>query len=362
MSAHSPIAPDSTILVSGGYGFIGSNLIRYLLTHTDHRVVNVDAITYAGNPANLSDLHDHRRYRFFRTNLCDAERIARVVREAAPDQVVHLAAESHVDRSIDGPSRFMDTNVMGTTHLLQAFRDHHAGCELSRRERMRFLHVSTDEVFGSLGHSGRFNESTPYDPHSPYAASKAASDHVVRAWHHTFGVPVLITHCSNNYGPYQFPEKLIPVVILNAIAGRPIPIYGDGTNVRDWLFVEDHVRALYVALRDGRLGQTYAIGGNNELTNNELVRRLCGILDRVRPRRDGGSYCEQIEYVPDRPGHDFRYAIDATKFRDELGWRPREDSSSGLEKTVRWYLDHPAWWQAIVNHTYRLERLGMPNQ
>ncbi len=362
MRAENRIAPDSTILVTGGYGFIGSNLVRYLLTRTDHHVVNVDAITYAGNPANLADLHDHPRYRFFKTDLCDARRIADVIGESAPDQVIHLAAESHVDRSIDGPARFMNTNVLGTTHLLQAFRTHYAECDPGRRKSMRLLHVSTDEVFGSLGGCGRFNESTPYDPHSPYAASKAASDHVVRAWYHTFGVPVVVTHSSNNYGPYQFPEKLVPVVILNAIAERPIPVYGDGKNVRDWLFVEDHVRALYAALGNGGLGQTYTIGGDNERSNNELVKQICRILDRIQPRRDGRSYREQIEYVPDRPGHDFRYAIDATKIRDELGWRPREDSTSGLEKTVRWYLDHRRWWQAILDNTYHLERLGLPNR
>ncbi|WP_417746148.1 dTDP-glucose 4,6-dehydratase [Rosistilla oblonga] len=347
------------ILITGGAGFIGSNLVRHLLAETDHEVVNLDKLTYAGNLASLTDIQSDPRYRFTQVDLCDAEAVKNVFHVHDPDRVMHLAAESHVDRSIDSPGDFIQTNVVGTYNLLHASLHHYQQLDTPRRDSFRFLHVSTDEVFGSLGMDDPgFNETTPYDPHSPYSASKASSDHLARAWHDTFGLPVLVTNCSNNYGPYQFPEKLIPVVILKCLRGEPIPVYGAGANVRDWLYVEDHCRALSRVLDAGTVGETYNIGGNNERSNLDLVKMLCGLLDEMHPSSDGKRYEENIQFVTDRPGHDMRYAIDATKIGRELDWQPAEDFDSGFRKTVRWYLENQTWWQNILSGDYRLERLG----
>jgi dTDP-glucose 4,6-dehydratase len=346
------------ILVTGGAGFIGSNLVRLLVTTTDHRVLNVDKLTYAGNRHSLDDLAEHPQYRFAQADICDAAAMATLFADFHPDWVMHLAAESHVDRSIDGPGAFIQTNVVGTFTLLQAARAHREALSGAKRDAFRFLNVSTDEVYGTLGATGLFTEETPYDPHSPYSASKAASDHLARAWADTYRMPVLVTNCSNNYGPYQFPEKLIPVVILKALRGDPIPVYGKGENVRDWLYVGDHAEALYPVVARGVPGQTYNIGGNNERQNIDLVRLLCGLLDELRPRADGKTYADQITFVTDRPGHDLRYAIDASKIKRELGWAPKQDHTSGFRKTVQWYLDHQPWWQSILNGSYQLDRLG----
>ncbi len=346
------------ILVTGGAGFIGSNLVRILVTTYGHEVLNIDALTYAGNLNSLSDVECNSAHHFVRADICDPIAIGKLFAEFAPDWVMHLAAESHVDRSIDGPGAFIQTNITGTFTLLQAARAHYEKLTGSARDRFRFLHVSTDEVYGSLGPTGFFTEETPYDPHSPYSASKAASDHLARAWADTYGLPVLVTNCSNNYGPFQFPEKLIPVVILKALRGDPIPVYGKGENIRDWLYVGDHAEALHTVIVKGRIGQTYNIGGNNERQNIDLVRLLCGLLDELRPRADGKFYADQITFVKDRPGHDLRYAIDATKIKNELGWTPKQDHTSGFRKTVQWYLDNDAWTSAILNGSYKLERLG----
>jgi len=346
------------ILITGGAGFIGSNLVRLLITTTEHSVLNVDSLTYAGNRRSLADLEQNPRYRFAQTDICDAAAIAGLFTEFKPDWVMHLAAESHVDRSIDGPGAFVQTNVVGTFSMLQAARGHFEKLTGPDKDAFRFLHVSTDEVYGSLGATGLFTEETPYDPHSPYSASKASSDHLARAWADTFKLPVLVTNCSNNYGPYQFPEKLIPVVILKALRGDPIPVYGKGDNIRDWLYVGDHAEALHTVVAKGRTGQTYNIGGNNERQNIDLVRLLCSLLDEFRPRPDGKKYDSQIAFVTDRPGHDLRYAIDATKIKRELGWTPKQDHSSGFRKTVQWYLDNEAWWKGILDGSYKLERLG----
>ena len=346
------------ILVTGGAGFIGSNLVR-LLVGRGHQVHNVDKLTYAGNRASLADLEGNPLHVFLHGDIRDAEFLRRAFAESKPDWVMHLAAESHVDRSIDGPGEFISTNVTGTFQLLQAALGHWRSLAGQERDAFRFLHVSTDEVFGSLGPSDpAFHERTPYDPHSPYSASKAASDHLARAWGDTYGLPVVVTNCSNNYGPYQFPEKLIPVVILKALRGEPIPVYGKGDNIRDWLYVEDHAEALLAAVSKGKPGQTYCVGGDNERRNIDLVRLLCSILDELRPRADGKPYGDQITFVQDRPGHDMRYAIDARKARSELGWQPRQDHSSGFRRTVEWYLANEAWWKAILDGSYRLERLG----
>lgn len=344
------------ILVSGGAGFIGSNLVRSLVSR-GHEVLNVDKLTYAGNRGSVHDLEGQANYEFLQADICDPVAMKEAFARFRPEVVMHLAAESHVDRSIDGPMEFVQTNVVGTVTLLETARGYLAACG-DTLPGFRFLHVSTDEVYGSLGETGAFTETTPYSPHSPYSASKAASDHFARAWLDTYGLPVLVTNCSNNYGPFQFPEKLIPVVILKALRGEPIPVYGAGENVRDWLYVEDHAEALITVVERGRVGQTYNIGGNNEMRNIDLVRLLCSLLDEMRPRGDGGSYSEQIVFVKDRPGHDLRYAIDASKIRDELGWTPKQDHQSGFRKTVQWYLDHEAWWQEILSGEYRLERLG----
>jgi len=346
------------ILVTGGAGFIGSNLVRLLVNTTEHSVLTVDALTYAGNRHSLDDLNGNPRHRFAQADICDADAIGKLFAEFKPDWVMHLAAESHVDRSIDGPGAFIQTNVVGTYTMLQAARAHFEKLAGPAKDRFRFLHVSTDEVYGSLGATGLFTEETPYDPHSPYSASKASSDHLARAWADTFKLPVLVTNCSNNYGPFQFPEKLIPVVILKALRGDPIPVYGKGENIRDWLYVGDHAEALHTVVAKGRVGQTYNIGGNNERQNIDLVRLLCSLLDEFRPRPDGKKYDSQISFVTDRPGHDLRYAIDATKIKRELGWTPKQDHTSGFRKTVQWYLDNEAWWKGILDGSYKLERLG----
>ena len=346
------------ILVTGGAGFIGSNLVRHILTTTDHEVLNVDKLTYAGNRHSLDDLASNPRYKFAQVDICDSFAIGRYFAEFQPDWVMHLAAESHVDRSIDGPGAFIHTNIVGTFTLLQAARGYYEKLTGGAKDAFRFLHVSTDEVYGSLGESGYFLEDTPYDPHSPYSASKAASDHLARAWADTYKLPVLVTNCSNNYGPYQFPEKLIPVVILKALRGDPIPVYGKGENIRDWLYVGDHADALLTVVSTGRAGETYNIGGNNERRNIDLVRMLCSLLDELKPRADGKSYADQITFVTDRPGHDLRYAIDASKIKRELNWTPKQDHTSGFRKTVQWYLDNQPWWQAILDGSYKLERLG----
>jgi dTDP-glucose 4,6-dehydratase len=346
------------ILITGGAGFIGTNLCKMLIRR-GHRVLNVDKLTYAGSRSSLAVEEMLPSYQLLPVDICDGPALGAAFTKFAPDAVMHLAAESHVDRSIDGPGEFVRTNVIGTFQMLQSALGYWRSLEGPAKDRFRFLHVSTDEVFGSLGAAdSAFNETTPYDPHSPYSASKASSDHLVRAWHDTYGLPVVITNCSNNYGPYQFPEKLIPVVILKALRGDPIPVYGKGENIRDWLYVEDHAEALIAAVEKGRVGQTYCVGGNNERRNIDLVRLLCRILDELRPRTDGKPYENQIAFVQDRPGHDMRYAIDASKARQELGWEPKQDHESGFRKTVQWYLDNETWWKAILDGSYRLERLG----
>jgi dTDP-glucose 4,6-dehydratase len=346
-------------LVTGGAGFIGSNLVRRIIDHTDHQVINVDLLTYAGNLSSLEDCLHHPRHTFIQADIRDPAALAGIFASHRPDSVIHLAAESHVDRSIDGPGDFISTNILGTYQLLQAALDHFRQLPEDQKARFRFLHVSTDEVYGSLApDEPAFTETTPYRPHSPYSASKASSDHLARAWHDTYALPVIVTNCSNNYGPCQFPEKLIPVVILKALRGEPIPVYGKGENIRDWLYVEDHATALLAAVGSGIPGETYNIGGNNELRNIDLVQRLCLILDEMQPRATGGSYADQITFVTDRPGHDLRYAIDNSRITSELGWTPAQDHQSGFRKTVRWYLDHEPWWQAILDGSYQMERLG----
>jgi dTDP-glucose 4,6-dehydratase len=346
------------IIVTGGAGFIGSNLVRMLIKETEHTVLNIDALTYAGNPHSLSDIEASPRYSFRQVDICDATALNETFTEFQPDWVMHLAAESHVDRSIDGPGAFVQTNVIGTFNMLQSARAHYTSLTGKHKDNFRFLHVSTDEVYGSLGAEGLFSETTPYDPHSPYSASKAASDHLARAWADTYKLPVLVTNCSNNYGPFQFPEKLIPVVILKALKGESIPVYGKGENIRDWLYVGDHADALYTVIASGTLGETYNIGGYNERKNIDLVELLCQLLNELRPREDGKSYSEQITFVTDRPGHDLRYAIDASKIKSELGWLPKQDHTSGFKKTVQWYLDNTEWTQNILSGDYKLERLG----
>lgn len=357
-----------TILVTGGCGFIGSNLIRYLLQNKEYSLVNLDKLTYAGNLSSLEDVASHDRYQFEQVDLCDATAVHDVFKRHRPNGVMHLAAESHVDRSIDGPSDFIQTNIVGTYHLLQASLAHWKQFSADSRERahFRFLHVSTDEVYGSLRSTDpAFSEETAYDPRSPYSASKAASDHLVRAWHESYGLPTLITNCSNNYGPYQFPEKLIPVVILKCLKGEPIPVYGKGENVRDWLYVEDHCSALETVFTSGKPGETYNVGGNNEQKNLDLVRKICQIMNELRPLATASTQAETdddyqnlITFVTDRPGHDFRYAIDASKIKRDLGWEPKENFASGLTKTVRWYLENREWWQPILERGHKLERLG----
>ncbi|MFH5834119.1 dTDP-glucose 4,6-dehydratase [Halalkalibaculum sp. DA384] len=350
-------SPSQTILVTGGAGFIGSALVRYLIRETDNTVINVDKLTYAGHLENLEEIDHTARYHFEKADICDSDEMKDMSRKYKPDAVVHLAAESHVDRSIDGSAEFIRTNIVGTHNLLDIAKEYYEDLGEQKKKQFRFLHVSTDEVYGELGEEGFFKETTPYDPRSPYSASKASSDHLARAWFHTYDFPVLITNCSNNYGPYQFPEKLIPVVILKALQGEDIPVYGTGENVRDWLYVDDHARALYKVLQEGEIGETYNIGGHNEKQNIEVVNTICSILDELQPR-DKGNYEDQITFVTDRPGHDFRYAIDASKIEAELGWKPEETFASGIRKTVQWYLDNIDWCEAVTSNNYDLERLG----
>jgi dTDP-glucose 4,6-dehydratase len=325
------------------------------------RVINLDKLTYAGNRSSLADLEGNPDYTFVHGDICDTELVRSVLMDHQPAVVLHLAAESHVDRSIDSPEEFIQTNIVGTFRLLSAALEYFGTLERVEKERFRFLHVSTDEVFGSLGPEGYFTETTPYDPRSPYSASKASSDHLARAFHHTYGLPVLVTNCSNNYGPFQFPEKLIPLVINSAIRGKNLPVYGDGKNVRDWLYVEDHCEAIRLVLENGKPGETYNIGGNSEKTNMEIVQTLCNILDEMHPREDGISYEKQITFVPDRPGHDRRYAIDASRIEQELGWKSKNTFASGIKRTVRWYLENQDWIENVLSGNYRMERLGSAN-
>ncbi|MDG3065885.1 dTDP-glucose 4,6-dehydratase [Thauera mechernichensis] len=352
------------ILVTGGAGFIGSAVVRYLIDSTTHHVANLDKLTYAGNLESLTSIANSSRYRFYQVDICNAGALDKVFAAFRPTAVMHLAAESHVDRSIDGPAEFIQTNMVGTYTLLEAARRYWNGLADDARAAFRFHHISTDEVYGDLeGTDDLFTENTPYAPSSPYSASKASSDHLVRAWQRTYGLPTLVTNCSNNYGPYHFPEKLIPHMILNALAGKPLPVYGDGSQIRDWLYVEDHARALVEVVTRGKVGETYNIGGHNEKRNLEVVETICDLLDETVPQTDGDrglrrSYRELITFVKDRPGHDRRYAIDASKIERELGWEPQETFESGIRKTVRWYLDNRQWWERVLDGSYQLARLG----
>ena len=343
-------------LVTGGCGFIGSNYIRTVLDREeDLHVVNLDKLTYAGNIQNLNGISSNN-LTIVKGDICDVDLVNSLFEKHQFDTVVHFAAESHVDRSIEGPAEFIQTNVVGTLNLLEQSR---IFINKTNNDNFRFLHVSTDEVYGSLGDDGKFLETTPYDPSSPYSASKAGSDHLVRAWNRTFGLPTLITNCSNNYGSYQFPEKLVPLMIINCLQGNPLPVYGKGENVRDWLFVGDHCDAIHTVLAKGEMGETYNIGGNNEIKNIDVVTIICSLLDEISPREDGSSYSDLITFVKDRPGHDFRYAIDAGKIQNDLGWSPNESFETGIRKTIHWYLDNQNWWKAIQDNNYRQERLGV---
>ncbi len=349
------------ILVTGGAGFIGSAVVREIISNSRDEVLNLDCLTYAGNLANLESVSGDDRYQFSQVDICDKEAVQTSIREFEPDTILHLAAESHVDRSIDNPGIFIQTNVIGTFNMLASALEYYRKLAGKRKEKFRFHHISSDEVFGSLGSDGLFTEDTPYDPNSPYSASKASSDHLVRAWHTTYGLPTIITNCANNYGPFHFPEKLIPLMILNALEGKPLPVYGDGLQVRDWLYVEDHARALLTAVKKGTPGETYNIGSHNELTNIDVVRTLCRILDRkVNDRPSNINRFEDlIIFVEDRPGHDVRYAIDATKIKRELGWMPSETFESGMEKTIDWYLDNQEWCISVQSGNYQRDRLGV---
>jgi dTDP-glucose 4,6-dehydratase len=347
------------LLVTGGAGFIGSAVIRHVIRTTDWQVANVDKLTYAGNLESLADAGTSNRHRHYKTDICDRPGIDTVLTEVRPDAILHLAAESHVDRSITGAAPFIETNVTGTYTLLEATLAYWRTLDAEAKARFRFQHISTDEVFGSLGPAGRFSETTPYAPNSPYSASKAASDHLVRAWHHTYGLPTLATNCSNNYGPYHFPEKLIPLVIIRALRGERLPVYGQGLNVRDWLHVEDHAEALVTVLAKGRPGETYNVGGDSERTNIDVVRAICGLLDEMLPQSPNRPHEKLIEFVADRPGHDARYAIDASKIRRELGWQARHTFEAGLRDTVRWFLDNRPWCDRVMSGAYRGERLGL---
>jgi dTDP-glucose 4,6-dehydratase len=358
MTAHPTPSRPLRILVTGGAGFIGSALVRSLIAESPHEVLTLDKLTYAGSLESLAPVMADPRHRFVQADICDTEAVRAAIAAFRPDVITHLAAESHVDRSIDGPGAFVQTNLVGTYAMLQAALEHWRSLDGEAQAAFRFHHISTDEVFGSLGRTGKFTETTPYDPRSPYSASKAGSDHLVRAWGHTYGLPVLVTNCSNNYGPYHFPEKLIPLMIIKGLRGEPLPVYGKGDNVRDWLHVEDHVRALRRVFESGRPGETYAIGGENEMANLTVVELICDLLDRHAPAVDGGSRRRLVTHVADRPGHDHRYAIDAGKIGRELGWRPRETFESGIERTVLWYLDNRPWWQAIIDRRYAGDRLG----
>ncbi|CAI1727689.1 dTDP-glucose 4,6-dehydratase [Serratia plymuthica] len=350
------------ILVTGGAGFIGSAVVRHIIDATQDSVMVVDKLTYAGNLESLAVIADNERYSFEQVDICDRAALDRVLAQYQPDVIMHLAAESHVDRSIDGPAAFIETNVVGTYTLLEAARHYWHPLDAKRKQNFRFHHISTDEVYGDLhGTDDLFTETTPYSPSSPYSASKASSDHLVRAWLRTYGLPTIVTNCSNNYGPYHFPEKLIPLVILNAVAGKPLPVYGDGAQVRDWLYVEDHARALYQVVTEGVVGETYNIGGHNERKNIEVVHTICDLLEELAPNKPQGieKYRDLITYVKDRPGHDMRYAIDAGKIDRELGWRPQETFESGIRKTVSWYLNNETWWRRVQDGSYAGERLGL---
>lgn len=356
---------NKTIIITGGAGFIGSELIRYLLSISQNKIINIDKLTYSGNLESLVSIKDNKNYFFEQIDICNEQEIERVFEENKPDLVIHLAAESHVDRSIDGPMEFIRTNIIGTYNLLEQSKKYWVLLKEPFKERFRFLHVSTDEVYGDLENKdGYFLESSSYNPSSPYSASKASSDHLVRAWHRTYKLPILITNCSNNYGPYQFPEKLIPHIILNALKGNNLPVYGDGKQVRDWLYVNDHVRALMTVANSGKVGETYNIGGNNEVENIEVIIKICDILDTLIPEKLNGlnSFSELITHVEDRPGHDKRYAIDSTKIKNILGWKPLENFNSGLQKTVEWYLNNLPWLENIQNGSYKLERLGVDSK
>ncbi|HNV61993.1 MAG TPA: dTDP-glucose 4,6-dehydratase, partial [Candidatus Cloacimonas acidaminovorans] len=349
------------VIVTGGAGFIGANYLHTLFADPSFtgKILNIDKLTYAGNLESLQDLeakYGNSRYFFEQADICDAPKMKEIMHQFQPDTIVHFAAESHVDRSIDGPMEFVQTNLVGTATLLNSALEYYRTLDEEAKKRFRFHNVSTDEVFGSLGENGMFTEETPYDPSSPYSASKAGSDHLVRAWQRTFGLPITISNCSNNYGPYQFPEKLIPLMILNCLAHQPLPVYGKGINVRDWLFVTDHCEAINIIIRKGKVGETYNIGGHNEMKNIDIVTTICKILDEMEPSKKLKSYTELITFVQDRPGHDLRYAIDATKIEKELGWKPAETFATGIRKTVAWYLENKQWWQNIQNNKYRQER------
>ena len=348
------------ILLTGGAGFIGSAVVRHIIKNTDDEVLNLDKLTYAGNLESLNEISGNPRYQFQQVDICDADKLADVFTMFKPDVVMHLAAESHVDRSIDGPTAFIQTNIVGTYTLLEAARQYWQGLEESKKTHFRFHHISTDEVYGDLeGTTDLFTETTSYAPSSPYSASKASSDHLVRAWQRTYGLPTIVTNCSNNYGPYHFPEKLIPLVILNALDAKPLPVYGNGQQIRDWLFVEDHARALYKVVTEGVVGETYNIGGHNEKQNIEVVKTICKILDELKPQANGQTYESLITFVKDRPGHDLRYAIDATKIAKELGWVPEETFETGIRKTVLWYLENLEWCRRVQDGSYQRERLGV---
>ena len=348
------------ILLTGGAGFIGSAVVRHIIGHTDDHVLNLDKLTYAGNLESLAEVADNNRYRFVQADICDRAALDRILADYQPQAVMHLAAESHVDRSIEGPAAFIETNIVGTYTLLEAVRCYWDKLSENDKEPFRFHHISTDEVYGDLENpEDLFTETTPYSPSSPYSASKASSDHLVRAWRRTYGLPTLVTNCSNNYGPYHFPEKLIPHIILKAIQGQPLPVYGNGQQVRDWLYVEDHARALHKVLREGEAGQTYNIGGHNEKQNIDVVRAICALLDELHPESPVTPHAQLITFVKDRPGHDLRYAIDASKIQKNLGWVPEESFETGLRKTVAWYLENRPWWQRVINGEYQLQRLGV---
>ena len=348
------------ILVTGGAGFIGSALIRHIIQNTNNQVLNIDKLTYAGNLESLKEIDQHSNYEFRQIDICDTEQITAAIDAFQPNAIMHLAAESHVDRSIDGPAAFIQTNIVGTYTLLEAARKYWISLEAEAQQNFRFHHISTDEVYGDLeGTTDLFTETTSYAPSSPYSASKASSDHLVRAWHRTYGLPVIVTNCSNNYGPYHFPEKLIPLVILNALDAKPLPVYGNGQQIRDWLFVEDHARALYKVVTEGVVGETYNIGGHNEKQNIEVVKTICKILDELKPQANGQAYESLITFVKDRPGHDLRYAIDATKIQNELGWTPTETFETGIRKTVEWYLNNLDWCHRVQDGSYQRERLGV---
>lgn len=348
------------ILVTGGAGFIGSAVIRHIIQNTNNQVLNIDKLTYAGNLESLKEIDQHSNYEFKQIDICDTEQITAAIDAFQPNAIMHLAAESHVDRSIDGPAAFIQTNIVGTYTLLEAARKYWMGLDAEAQQNFRFHHISTDEVYGDLeGTTDLFTETTSYAPSSPYSASKASSDHLVRAWHRTYGLPVIVTNCSNNYGPYHFPEKLIPLVILNALDAKPLPVYGDGQQIRDWLFVEDHARALYKVVTEGVVGETYNIGGHNEKQNIEVVKTICKILDELKPQANGQAYASLITFVKDRPGHDLRYAIDAAKIQNELGWTPTETFETGIRKTVEWYLNNLDWCRRVQDGSYQRERLGV---